>query len=165
MADTLRNLCASSGLKINLTKSKAIHSCGVRPEIRSQIAAIAPIPFVRDLGKYLGFPLKGKTLKCNDFNFILDNIKRKLSAWKTSMLSTSGRICLVCSVMASVPAYLMRRFIWSGTSGSRGWHRVGWNCVIDEREYGGLGVREMRMANTALLGKLVWHMIDKPDKL
>lgn len=50
VADVLRSFCESSGLKINIAKSKAITSKGVRPEVRDQIQSIAPISFVRDLG-------------------------------------------------------------------------------------------------------------------
>src|ERR1044072_9455327 len=56
---TMRKFCDNSGLKINLQQSKAISSKGVTEEVRGEIRSIAPIPFVRDLGKYLGFPLKG----------------------------------------------------------------------------------------------------------
>jgi hypothetical protein len=33
------------------------------------------------------------------------------------------------------------------------------------RKYGGLGVRDARLANILLLGKLVWHVFNSPYKL
>lgn len=55
----LKLFCDSSGLKVNIHKSKAIASKGVRAAVREEITNIAPIPFVSHLGKYLGFPLNG----------------------------------------------------------------------------------------------------------
>ena len=41
----------------------------------------------------------------------------------------------------------------------------GWKKIIKTKEEGGLGVRDMEGANTALLGKAVWSVIHEPGKL
>lgn len=48
LASTMQRFCDSSGLKINLNKSKAIVSKGVSAMVKDSIAGIAPIPFVND---------------------------------------------------------------------------------------------------------------------
>lgn len=75
-----------------------------------------------------------------DFNFILDQVSRRLAGWKCRLLNTAGRIFLARSVLTALPTYYMqvvwlprkivhsidraaRNFIWSA-SGNRGWHRV-----------------------------------------
>src|ERR1044072_5833611 len=93
-----------------MTKSKAITSKGVRPEIWDEISSIAQIPFVRDLGKYLGFPLRGGSMGGHTFDYLLDNIQNNLASWKHSMLNMAGKVCLIKSVMASIPAYVMQVF-------------------------------------------------------
>src|ERR1044072_79152 len=101
IAETMKLFCDSSGLKINLNKSKAITSKGVSVDIKEEITNIAPIPFVNDLGKYLGFPLKGGRIHRSRFDFLLENINRKMSSWKTNMLNLAGRsVCLAKSVVA-----------------------------------------------------------------
>lgn len=94
LASTMKRFCDSSGLKINMQKSKAITSKGVSSIVKEEISNIAPIPFVRDLGKYLGFPLKGGRIRRHNFYFLLENIQRKLSSWKRSMPNFAGRVCL-----------------------------------------------------------------------
>ncbi|XP_057452893.1 uncharacterized protein LOC130744751 [Lotus japonicus] len=182
VADTLQTFCDCSGLKINVSKSKAISSKGVRPEVRSEIRSIAPIPFVRDLGKYLGFPLKSGRSARNRFNYLLENVQKKMASWKTNLLNMAGRVCLARSVIATIPTYTMqvfwlprgiinnmnmilRNFIWSNRGGHRGWHLLSWNTVIKERKNGGLGIKEMGAFNTALLGKAVWQMLQDGNKL
>lgn len=98
------------------------------------------------------------------------------------MLNLAGRTCLVKSVMAAIPTYMMqvfwlprsiimelnktmRRFLWSKQKNNRGWHLINWDIVTEEKAYGGLGVKDMDHANAALLGKAVWNLIDKPGKL
>lgn len=138
----VQSFCCHSGLKINIAKSKAIASKGVRQEVREEIRSIAPIPFVRDLGRYLGFPLSGGRKSRNTFNYLLDNINIKLASWKTNLLNFAGKVCLTKVVLAAMPTYTMqvfwlprsiihsmnqtmRRFIWSKRNGKKGWHLVG----------------------------------------
>src|ERR1044072_535721 len=110
LADTMRSFCENSGLKINLQKSKAISSKGVMEEVRDEIRSIAPIPFVNDLGKYLGFPLKGGRVTGGSFNYLLENIQRKMSLWKANMLNLAGRVCLAKAFIAAIPTYTMQVF-------------------------------------------------------
>lgn len=176
VADILQEFCACSGLKINISKSKAIASRGVRAQVREEVRSIAPIPFVRDLGRYLGFPLSSGRHVRGRFNFLLDNISRKLASWNTNWLNMAGRVCLVKLVISSIPTYVMqvfwltrciiqridqalRGFIWSKRGGHRGWHLVNWKMVTQDKSLGGLGIRGMGDSNMALLGKAVWHLL------
>lgn len=42
---------------------------------------------------------------------------------------------------------------------------MGWDKVTQPKKHGGLGIRPAREANTAMLGRLVWDMQCKKDKL
>ncbi|XP_057442557.1 uncharacterized protein LOC130734228 [Lotus japonicus] len=182
VANTLQGFCDNSGLKINMAKSKALSSKRVPAIIRDQIRSIAPIPFVHDLGQYLGFPLSGGRHNKNRFHYLIENINRKLASWKTNLLNLAGRVCLAKAVISSIPTYTMqvfwlprniidsinqtmRRFIWSRGNGHRGWHLVKWSTVTQDKETGGLGVKDMADHNTALLGKAVWNLLQNSNKL
>lgn len=110
LASSIQWFYDSSSLKINLGKSKAITSKGVSDVVNDGIDTIAPIPFVNDLGKYIGFPLKGGRVHRNRFNFLLENIHRKLCSWRANMLSLAGRVCLAKYVIADIPTYTMQVF-------------------------------------------------------
>lgn len=56
------------------------------------------------------------------------------------------------------------RFIWKGSEG-KGRHLVSWKKMIRSRNLGGFGTRAARNHNTALLGKVVWDILDSEDKL
>jgi ribonuclease HI len=44
-------------------------------------------------------------------------------------------------------------------------HLVGWDKISQPRRYGGLGVRVARLQNVSLLGKLIWEVLNTPEKL
>lgn len=56
-------------------------------------------------------------------------------------------------------------FVWKGNS-NKGLHLVGWKKKIAKpKKDGGLVIREARLVNISLLGKLVWDLMDTPHKL
>jgi hypothetical protein len=57
-----------------------------------------------------------------------------------------------------------RNFIWRDHN-NKGIHLVNWKTVASPKKDGGLGIRAAREANICLLGKLVWNMVQKTNKL
>lgn len=179
--DLFDRFSQASGLKINLSKSRAFYSSGVpRPKINN-LTSISGIRNTTSLDKYLGFPiLKGRP-KRSDFHFIIEKMQARLASWKNKLLNKPGRLALASSVLASIPTYYMqinwlpqsicadidqttRNFIWKGANG-KGIHLVGWNKIAKPKHLGGLGVRKAREANICLLGKLVWDLLHNNNKL
>ncbi|GAU31816.1 hypothetical protein TSUD_58170 [Trifolium subterraneum] len=71
---------------------------------------------------------------------VVSNICTRLSRWKNHLLSFGGRLILLKYVMTSLPVYALSFFkVPSGACG--------------------LGVRQLREFNTALLGKWCWRML------
>lgn len=92
MAEILGEFGEALGLQVNVVKSKALCSRGVSADLRRSFMAVCPIPFERDLGKYLGFPLVSGRASHNRFKFLIDQVSRRLTSWKTRLLNTAGRI-------------------------------------------------------------------------
>ncbi|KAF7812868.1 ribonuclease H [Senna tora] len=180
--DTLAEFCLASGLKINVLKSKASCSPKVSRSLRSDICRISGINFTEKLGKYLGVPLFQGRVRCRDFNYIIQNLKTRLSSWKANILNKAGRVILAKAVLSAIPVHTMQTvwvpeqvcenidknimsFIWSSKSSGRDLHLVNWDKIAKPRDMGGLGLRKARQANTALLGKASWSIITGEDKL
>nr|KYP74203.1 Putative ribonuclease H protein At1g65750 family [Cajanus cajan] len=137
--------------------------------------------FCNDLGKYLGFPLVPGRMGRSHFLPMVEKLHSRLASWKRNMLNRASRICLAQSVLTSLPTYTMqtlwlpqticndidkvsRNFIWGKEGATRSLNLVSWKKVIAPRRYGGLGIRDTRMANISLLGKLVWGLlVGKPS--
>jgi hypothetical protein len=181
LSDVLNNFCAISGLKISPAKSKFCTSGGVDRQTKYSIAEYTQIQVTNRFEKYLGFKMRYGRVSKQDFGDIYDRVSAKLASWKSRLLNKPGRVVLANSVISSLPSYHMqiiwlpqgvcddldktvRRFIWKGT-GDKGMHLVGWNKITQPRKLGGLGVRSARVQNVALLGKLIWEILQCPNKL
>ena len=61
-----------------------------------------------NLGRYLGFPMKHHGASNQDFNFVLEKVKKKLAGWKANLLSMAGRSVLMQASSSAIPAYVMQ---------------------------------------------------------
>ena len=177
----LNNFCEASGLKVNVEKSRVMCSKNVSRRHRDNFMAISSLRFTSTLGKYLSFPLVNRRMTKAEFQVIIDKINGKLSTWKGKLLNRAGRLCLANSVMSSIPIYLMqslwvpqsvclkidslvRNFIWSGRDTTRSLSLVNWDILTTPKKFGGLNVRDSRLMNIALLGKLSWTLLTDHSK-
>lgn len=52
-------------------------------------------------------PLHGRMQKKGDYQYIIDHVNAKLTAWNKNQLSFVGRVTLYKSVLESLPIYQM----------------------------------------------------------
>uniref|UniRef100_A0A7N2LEI8 Reverse transcriptase zinc-binding domain-containing protein n=1 Tax=Quercus lobata TaxID=97700 RepID=A0A7N2LEI8_QUELO len=65
----------------------------------------------------------------------------------------------VCNAMDK----LIRNFLWGSTEEKRKLHLVNWHTVTMPKDWGGLGLFQMRHRNQALLAKLCWRIENEND--
>lgn len=182
MRTVLDGFCAQAGQKVNLAKSAFYVSENTNIEVRDRIQSWLNIQPTSDLGNYLGMPLLHKRMTTHMYSFIVDKVRKKLSAWKARMLSQTARSLLIQSVLSALPAYAMqtvklpqsiidnierhmRRFYWDEWDGDRKLHYISWETLCKPKSYGGLGFRNLKAMNAALLAKLGWQMLKRPERL
>ncbi|GKV26644.1 hypothetical protein SLEP1_g35909 [Rubroshorea leprosula] len=132
--------------------------------------------------KYLGIPVGGNHKRVAMWQPMVNSFKKKLTTWKGRFLSLGGRITLINSVLSSLPVFLMsvylipkgilysidkirRSFLWGGGGEKRKIKWVSWDKVCKKKEEGGLGVRELRKFNLALLGKWWGRLAENKEGL
>ena len=123
--------------------------------------------------KYLGLPLEAQFKDKSMWNPILEKMERRLAGWKKLYLSKGGRVTLIKSTLSNLPTYflslfpipasvanriarLQRDFLWGGLGDEPKFHLVDWSRVCSPLSSGGLGIRNLRTFNFALLGKWLW---------
>jgi hypothetical protein len=173
--ETLECFCSMSGQKVSQDKTSIIFSKNVAKGMRLKLLQISGFKETNDFGKYLGVPLLGRAPKKTDYQYILDQVSAKLSAWKATHLSFAGRVTLAKSVIEAVPIYPMmaakipkfcldeiqkmqRQFIWGDTEQKRRFHAIGWEKITVPKWLGGLGIRKLDHMNQACLLKLNWKL-------
>ena len=160
------------GLKINLNKSEMV-PVGSVPDLED-LAGIIGCKIIQLPMTYLGLPLGANFKYKSIWDPILEKMERKLSGWQRMYLSKGDRITLIKSTLSSLPTYfislfpipvsmalridkIQRDFLWGGMGEGKKFHLVKWSHVCQPLKMGGLGVRNLRLFNQALLGKWLWR--------
>ena len=104
------------------------------------------------------------------FNRIKDQVGRKILGWKGKLLSCVGREILIKAVAQATPTYtmscfklpdslckelnsMMGNFWWGKKDKERKMAWVTWEKLCTPKEKGGMGFRDLRAFNLALLAK------------
>ncbi|XP_042965576.1 uncharacterized protein LOC122299388 [Carya illinoinensis] len=163
---------AVSGLKINLAKTEMV-AVGEVNNIRGLANILGCVVSSLPL-KYLGLPLGASFKAKSIWEGVLEKFERRLAGWKKVYLSKGGRITLIKSTLSNLPTYflslfplpasiaqrlekLQRDFLWGGIGEEFKYHLVGWDKICTPLRDGGLGIRDVRAFNMALLGKWLWR--------
>ncbi|GAV77912.1 zf-RVT domain-containing protein, partial [Cephalotus follicularis] len=121
---------------------------------------------------YFGFPLVTKRLSKLDCAPLLERLMSRANSWISKALSFAGRLQLIKAILASMQVYwcsmfllpvsivkecerVLRKFLW----GSHGRGKVKWSSVCKPLMEGGLGIKDLKTWNKALLLKQVWNVL------
>ncbi|CAH9069809.1 unnamed protein product [Cuscuta europaea] len=127
--------------------------------------------------RYLGIPLAPLKISVAQFSPLIDTVTDYLNAWNTKSLSYAGKVELIKSVIQGVQSFwlgifpvpktildritsLFRIFLWGGKHA-----KVAWEDVCLPKKEGGLGIRDTKIWNNALLSRTLWNIHSKQDSL
>jgi hypothetical protein len=158
-----------SGLKINFHKSElfcfgeAQDDAGLYADLFGCGQGQFPI-------RYLGIPIHYRRLTIAEWKCVEERLQKRLSSWKGKLLSLGGRLILINSVLTNMVLYMISffllpkgvlhrldyyrsRFFWQGDSEKKKYRLVKWSVICTPKDQGGLGIHDLQVENTALLGK------------
>lgn len=181
MKSALRCFEIMSGLKVNFAKSKLAGISMERGETQRFAVMLncltMEVPFV-----YLGMQVGANPRKIISWEPVLQRLRKRLATWKNRSLSFGGKLCLLRSVLTSIPLFylsffkmsksvakecqkLQMKFLWGDGGDARKIAWVKWEKVCQPKEEGGLGVKDIEAFNNALLMKWRWRMLNEHGSL
>jgi len=95
-------------------------------------------------------------------------------------MSNGGRVTLIKSTLSNLSTYylslfsipasvanriekLHRDFLWGGLGEEFKYHLISWSKTCSPISEGGLGIRNLRIFNRALLGKWLWRYVHERE--
>jgi hypothetical protein len=170
-----------TGQLINPTKCSIIFSKSTPQVIQTEIRAVLNVVNQEFEEKYLGLPTPEGRMHKGRFMNLQSRLCQHLMAWG-DMLSQSAREILIKAIAQTILAYVMgvlklpfsvcdeltrliRDYWWGVEQGKRKTHWINWNTMLRSKVQGGMGFRDMRLFNQALLARQAWRLISCPDSL
>lgn len=177
------NTCSrGSGQLVNKDKSAVFFSKNCEDETNEEVRSILQINTEALAEKYLGLPTAlGRATK-EAFEYMPTRIRNLVGAWSGREASCAGREVLLKSVAQAVPTYPMSCFLipkdtsrkmksvisnnwWGSSAESRHIHWQRWELLTRPKPLGGMGFRDLRLFNLAMLDIQGWQLIEKPESL
>lgn len=132
--------------------------------------------------KYLGLPVPEGRMKKGKFQSLKERFHKRLCDWTEKYLSSGGKEVLIKAVLQALPTYamsvfqfpaglieelnkLIRDFHWGDEHDRRRMHWLAWDKVTQPKSSGGMGFRDFKIFNQALLARQAWRVLQFPDSL
>ena len=132
------------------------------------MVGILGFPTTDRIETYLGTPIFSTRRTTSSYQYLVDNICKRIEGWQARYLFMAGQATLIKASVTSIPLYAMQtailpqkicqhidklscHFLWGDTNSHKGCHTVNWDTVTLPKEARGLGITSTQQRNQAIL--------------
>ncbi|XP_042962497.1 uncharacterized protein LOC122296769 [Carya illinoinensis] len=172
----------ASGQMVNKEKTSMVFSKNVSSTTKAEIMQFWGVQQQQNYDKYLGLPPMLGRGKHQAFFGLQNKVWTKLQGWKEKLLSQGGKEVLIKVVTLSIPTYtmscfklpaslcsklesLIARFWWGQRKEENKISWVSWRKMCKSKLHGGMGFKDLRTFNLALLAKQSWRILKEESLL
>lgn len=168
LKELLDTYAVVSGHVINFKKSEMTFSRGTHSDKKTGIAQILGVKLVDKHDKYLGMPAALGKSKKEIFSVLCERIWKCINEWGEKSLSEAGKEVLIKAVLQSIPTYIVSCFqlpLYLIQYMESAIQRYWWGNGASRKRCGGMGFRDLRSFNLALLAKQCLRILTNPESL
>lgn len=182
VASVLDTYEKEQGQKLNRDKTSLFFSKYTSGEVQNFVKDTFGAQIVQQHEKYLGLPLVVERGKKKAFNYIKDQVGRKIAGWKGKVLSNAGREILIKAVAQTIATYTVNYFKLpdslcseiNSMAGGFWWgekdkvKKIAWvsrKNLCKPKAEGGMGFRNLKAFNLVLLAKQGWQIQQNPSSI
>ena len=107
LGQILSRFCESFGQLMSITKPRVWFSPCIPRCIKEQLARILGLPTTNRIGTYLGTPIFTTRRTASSYQYLVENISKRIEGWQTKYLSMAGRAIFIKASITSIPTYVM----------------------------------------------------------
>ena len=130
---------------------------------------------------YLGFPTPSGRFSKGKLHNLQQHLTKRIIQWG-ELMSQAGREVLIKAVAQALPTFLMslftfprstcddlgrmiRSYWWGAYRGKRKTHWKSWDSMLRPKTAGGMGFKDFRLFNQAMLARQAWRILVNPECL